>query len=241
MIESIKDLAVCYPFLPGSTVPDALKHIKDARIVFELPAKTYKRDYINSQQFYAELVSISASDAVFRVVCVPFDIDEQVTVPVTVGLFNSPGTNNYVLVDEAVTYNGTHRLHPDCLLFFQKAPKLHVRERRAVTSNDTAGFTATYDFGPEITFSDGNNVNVSGNDTTVILTGGEGNGLGIWMTSPWIDISSSTLRAAAGLRTINGKQGNVLIAGSSSVSIEGTGGIELVINPLPSPEAEDEP
>ena len=82
---------------------------------------------------------------------------------------------------------------------------------------------------------------MSGNDTTIILTGGEGNGLGIWMESPWIDIKSSTLRSAAGLRTINGKQGNVLIAGSSSVSIEGTGGIELVINPLPSPEAEDTP
>lgn len=33
MIEAIKDLAVSYPFLPGSTVPDELKHIKDARII----------------------------------------------------------------------------------------------------------------------------------------------------------------------------------------------------------------
>lgn len=241
MIEAIKDLSVSYPFLPGSTVPDELKHIKDARIIFELPAKTYERQAVNAQQFYASLISIADSGAIFQVVCIPFGIDEQVTVPVTVGLFNTPGGNSYVLVDEPVTYTGSHILHPDCLLFFQKSPKLSVRERRAVTSSDTAGFTNSYSFGREIAFSNGNNVSVSGNDTTIILTGGEGNGLGIWMESPWIDINSSTLRAAAGLRTINGKQGNVLIAGSSSVSIEGTGGIELVINPLPSPEAEDTP
>lgn len=239
MIEAVKDLAVSYPFIPGSTVPEALKHIKDARIVFELPANTYRQSGSNTLQFYAELVSISPTKAVFHVVCTPFGVDANVTVPVNVGIFNVPMGNSYVLVDEPVTYTGSHMLHPDCLIFLQKAPKLSVADRTNVRSDDSYS-SEVYGFGPTIAFADGYNVSVSGNESMVVFNGGEGSGLGIWLTSPWIDVKDSTLRAAVGLRTINGKNGDVQINGSSSVGIEGTGGIELVINPLPYPEDDEE-
>jgi hypothetical protein len=237
MSEEIRNLAVSYPFLPGPATPEELKHIKDVRIVYTLPAIERTRATRHTLEFSAVLAHISESVALFNVTCVPYDISEQVAVPVYVGIDTCPTTNSYVIVSEPVDYNGQHPLHPDCLLFLQEAPKLKVRTRTNVTKVDEAQ-TTIENFGDAIKFGNGHNVIVEGNGTKVTFSGGVGSGLGVYTESPYIDDDYDPEAQAEGLRSINGIVDSPIFTGAGSVLVSAAdSGITLQ---TPESEASDD-
>ena len=237
MISNIKELAVSYPFLPLTTVPGALKHIKDVRIIYILPVGDGAATSSHSLEHYAELIAITEAVASFRIVCTILNIDEQVDVPVTTGVDVVPVANSYIIVDEPVAYTGTHRLHPDCVLFMQQAPRLSVRERTDVTKNDEATYEEPILIaGPTIAINDGHNVQASGTTAGMRFTGGVGSGKGIYTELPYNDVEPDDVKMGHGLKSINGITDAVTIAGSSSVSLQSFGAISVHISPNPVPE-----
>ena len=235
MSEPLKDLAVSYPFMPEVTTPDALKHIKDVRLVYTLPAVTATIGNSHTLTFHASLISINAYEASFQVVCTPFAVDTLVTVPVYIGVDTCPATNSYVLVDAAVSYSGTHKLHPDCLLFLQEAPKLFAVSRLDITKEDVATNVSSNAFGKRIKIENGNNVVVTGSSKTLRFTGGVGAGTGVYTSSPWID-ATLVPDETKGLISINGITNDVIITGAPSVTVSSLPGTYLEINPNPIPQ-----
>lgn len=237
MSNALKELAVSYPFMPDASTPASLKRIKDVRIVYILPAADMVEPGRHSLEHYAELISISEDEAIFKIVCVVFGVDEQVTVPVIVGIDAVPTTNSYVLVDEPVTYSGTHSLHPDCLLFLQLAPRLSVVERTNVTKEGTAVYSDPVPVsGPTVKINNGHNVRVSGSTSNIRFSGGAGAGKGLYEELPFIDITPEDLQIGQGLRSINGLTHNVNIIGDTSARVQSFSGITIQITPNPVPE-----
>lgn len=119
---------------------------------------------------------------------------------------------NYILTDGAVPAAseealGALQIHPDCFVFAVEAPVLCIQLA------GTAG-KQEYQFGSTISFIDGYNVAVAASATGVLFTGVTGGGKGL---AP-ID---SVKEGECGLRSINGLEGNVTVAGYSQTTTSG--------------------
>lgn len=130
MINTLKDLAVCYPFLPvsGTTVPELFKHIKDIRIKIVLPSREPLHTGMNTKVFSAQLNAITAATATFLIDCTEYGKSEELKVPVYTDMNTCPVTDSYVLMDTELEASGlAYEVHPNCLIFMQEAPLLKMQ------------------------------------------------------------------------------------------------------------------
>lgn len=260
MSDSIQDFATCYPFLPlgtsGYETPDALKHIKDVRLTFVVPAYEHMhgRNYLH---FDVRLTGITSGSATFVLYIVePSGFDANMVVVPRVSTYTKTVTlrnvssavihaNDYVLVDDtSISFAGSaHVLHPDCYMILQEAPVLSYVNRPVVDKTDTASDCTEQIFSSvsEVVFSNGTNMAVSGRESSVLINCGRGLGTGEVQTIPWSD-ASEDLIAPKGLRSINGITDSVSIKGIGSVSVTDSGanvdpGPCITIGQIPAPTA----
>lgn len=260
MSDSIQDFATCYPFLPlnttGYSTPAALKHIKDVRLTFEIPAYEHIQGN-NFLRFDVRLLDIAAGYATFTLYIVePGGLDANLMVVPRVSEYTKTvalrdvsaavtDANDYVLVDDtSITYTGSeHVLHPDCYVILQNAPVLSYVNRPVVDKTDTASDMTeqVFDSVSEVVFSDGNNMVLSGRESGVLITCGKGLGTGDVIVIPWSDASEALIEPK-GLRSINGVSDSVSIKGIGSVSVTEAGdtaapGPCITIGQIPAPTA----
>ena len=242
MFEPIKERSIYYPFLPTSST-DALEvaaHIRDARLYVP-----YIDTANNDLVYEIQLTSITSESITFTWTATPYGESQPahsgtITALVVHGIDASPATlqqlgSNYVLVDatfDAQTLSestalASLRLHPDCFVFQQSAPILYVQPRTALTTDGSATLGPVSPLsGPIIRVEDGYNVTVSGDGSTILLTGLKGGGAGLVpaTSTTFADIASAPPEVLTqGLRSINGIDGNVTLAGYTQV-IGVTGG-----------------
>ena len=203
MFNSFKDLYVCYPFMTIAERPDFFQHVKDIRVTATMPASNILPQYKNLDSISATLVGfgteIIGTQAVpvayITVVCLQYGYMH--TIPVRIWS-TVPATESYCLVDdafEAPTGELLYELHPDCIYFQQKAPKL-------------IGYPAA------LRCSDGTNIEATAATTGVSLYGAPGVGTGTWKTS------RPAGHNGIGINSINGIIGDVTILGTGSVKVQ---------------------
>ena len=62
MLESLKDMYICHPFMPVAEQPAWFAHIKDVRAVFTYPASNIISKYKNGNYIQAWLVRYTDVD-----------------------------------------------------------------------------------------------------------------------------------------------------------------------------------
>lgn len=208
MLDSLKDLYVCYPFLPVSEVPEWFKHIKDVRCVVTLGANSISK-YKNGNFVRAWLMSINSSGATIRIL-VGQALDGYTTMTVPVKLWTDLVPSNeqsYVLVDEDFDgtdeITGEFELNPGVLVIMQTAPAIYVDGVK-----QPAG----------IRFTKGFNVEASKAASGVLVYGGAGLGLGVYKTDPLGVLGYH--EQGLGARNLNGMYGSVRIDGTFPVDVD---------------------
>lgn len=234
MSEPIRDLAAWYPLLPsGSTVPALAKQILDMRVVVTLPPMDYSDndDGVGIDMCFAELVS-AGSSALGVDVTLADGYVIHLDVPVYVGRDAQPvpGGSYAICSSAPSSQTVSYQIHPDCVLVMQDAPELVFMNRGPVNKVDAlvypngdradgkTGDPTQVSLDPYV-FDDGYNISVSVLDGALAFTGAPGGGAGVWTTSPFADLAVMPYKPGAGLRSINGMTGDVILEGSSSVSI----------------------
>ena len=234
MTEPIRDLANWYPLLPSGSMPSAAKDVLDVRVIVKLPAEdyAYQVNGVAKDMCSAVLDSFSSSVATVSVT-LPDGVRQQMSIPVYVGRDAGPAPGgSYVVI--AKTQPGVsavdRRIHPDCLLFMQDAPTVTFMNRGSVSKIDArpgqhggrqdgaTGDPTPVSLNP-LSFEDGYNVSVSVVDGSLVFTGAAGAGAGVFTSSPYSDVASLATTPGKGLRSINGKTGDVVITGSDVVDV----------------------
>lgn len=218
MLESLKDLYISYPFLPLPQPPDFFRHIKDVRLVLELPAADlllgYKKgmngnyirvwltgfvpaDGTNEAYATAEVECLQASDDAF-----------DIRLPLAVWTAGVPATQNWLmcdqeLLDDLPVFGDSDRyeLNPDVLVLQQVAPVIY---------KDGVALT-------DLTVVNGHNVQVNLTNGQISLYGAPGVGDNVYPANTPELYQLSLALQAAGARSINGLSGDVRIDGTFPV------------------------
>lgn len=246
--NNLKDLYVDYPFLPVVTAPAWFKSVKYMRITVVLDAFQPTEMGRNGNFITATLTGISPTKVYVNVTCQQYSWNHDYEIDVFTGTI--PSGNNYVYTDsELPTLTGlSYQIHPDCMVFQQIAPTLHMEKTTSSSSPVMqlekgasgisqwlfADLVASELVDGVLRLANGHNVDVSGSSDTVLFTGTPGAGIGQWVTAPYsTEGSSFDGFRGKGLRSINGKTGHVLITGDRSVAVDrGDGDNTLAISPV---------
>lgn len=217
MLESLKDLYITYPFLPVSIQPEFFSHVKDVRLILELPATDLLLGYKNNQNgnyIRVWLTGFAAGKAQLRIQCSQVSDEDFIeNVPLYAWDNEAPPSGSYMLCDQDIIDNppavGTdYELNPQALVLLQKAPKLSL-----------CGQTMQ----PTIQVEDGHNVVASITNDMITLYGAPGVGRpGNWSVNEPFAVDED--KQALGARTINGLYGAVTIDGSFPVRVDLTAG-----------------
>ena len=139
MLESLKDLYISYPFLPVADAPDFFNHIKDIRVVHQLPATDLLLGYKNNRNgnyVRAWLTRLVPADgttdayAEIKIQCSQVQ-DELITVHVPFVDWASGVSHaeswlmcDWELMEDlaAIPAFAPYELNPDVLVLMQKAP-----------------------------------------------------------------------------------------------------------------------
>lgn len=213
MLESLKDMYICHPFMPVENPMAWFAHVKDIRCVFTLPASNIISKYKNGnyikvwlQRFVDEEESID--ELRIYATCAQLTSEElHVTPTVYDWTIGSPATSTYVLVDKnfdlsAVAPNVRYELQPDTVVFMQTAPKLYMGTLQPET----------------ISVQRGHNVDVSIFQDGVLLFGAPGAGLGRYDIDPIHALGAE--QKGYGARNLNGMTDSVWFKGTFPVAAD---------------------
>lgn len=202
MLNSLKDLYISYPFMESvyPALPAWTEHVKDLHIVAELEPGDTTSD-TNGDRLMAFVVDFDTTNMEADVEIWYGNQVVACTVPIYVDTDGCPDTQTYMLVDSGFAPSGTYgqRIHPDCIVYLQKAPSI-ARQ-----------FTAVADF------QNGYNVIASDIEDGVLFYGVEGGGLGNEVVVLGGSSAVAPYAMGKGLRSINGKSGAVWIRGDYPV------------------------
>ena len=245
--NNLKDLYVDYPFLPVASAPAWFKSIKYMRIMVTLPVCQPKVIEHNGATVSVYLKAITATDAIVHVDCLQYDYHQDLSVKIFVGSIPCGNSYLYTTEDLPVLSGLSYQIHPDCLVFQQEAPVLHMEVWNGSSSPVmTLEYNGEHDISQWLKadlveklmdqvlwLANGHNVEVSGSSDTVIFTGTPGAGKGIWDTPPY-STESTTFdgHRGVGLHSINGKTGQVFIRGDRSVDVQGSTTNTLILKPV---------
>ena len=179
--------------------PEWFRSIKDARIVATFPAKNLDMDK-NGDHLVATLKTIADGLATVEVSCEPLG-----SVTVYVPIYRKsvvPHTQSFFIVEDDFDIDSFRvygqRLHPDCIVVLQEAPKIE-------------GYTTSL-----IKFYTGYNVAVTKTANGILFWGIEGGGFGLY---PDTIKETDSYKSGQGLISINGLSGNVWIKESYPVKV----------------------
>lgn len=258
MANNIRDLAEWYPFIPeqfpagtqaaGNEPPALAAVVLDMRILVALDAS----DTVYGLAFTGEsavdrieLTSISGSTAVVR--CHGQLWEEghaDIDLDVLVGrdMRGKPETS-YIVMSEYRSFSGSLDVHPDCLMFMQRAPRLDIWTRHDVNVHEQPVSPGERLPSGDIGLADGNNVGVEWDGSGISWNGVAGAGAGIWLYPPYNGGSYYIMHGSVGMRSVNGMS-EVVIEGSPTVSVtaalEDNDDIVLTIRPNYEEDEEDE-
>ena len=247
MSNTIRDLIAWYPLLPSGTAPpDAVSKILDMKIIVCLePVDTQYDQVYNSPEFSFQLLSISGGSATVRRVCPLAGEPANMTINVYVGRDACPPSGeSYIVVSESVSWTGSAEVHPDCVLFMQRAPVLTF-----YATSLTEAFEVAHTACPmlPLSFADGHNMQVEHSSGVLRFISGSGYGLGIFTEPPGgtggVVVDAPAAQISKGLRSINGLTGDVRIHTDSTMQIEvdSSGGPVFLTLILPEETAEELP
>lgn len=195
MLNSLKDLYICYPFMETLYPPEWVQHVKDIHLVVELPAAGITASK-NDDRLIAMINGNTGSVAAVDITC--GTIAKTCYIPIYREEDGCPATQNYMLVDNDFEITGgtytNQRIHPDCIVYLQEAPLI-------------TGQTAS------VVLKNGCNVGVSETDDGALLYATEGGGLGQYVQ----ELDAAAYALGKGLRSINGMSGEVWIRGDYPV------------------------
>lgn len=213
MLESLKDMYICHPFMPVANPMNWFVHVKDVRCVFTLPASNIISKYKNGnyikvwlQRFVDEQESID--ELRIYATCSQLTAEQLYIVPVVyVWETGSPATDTYVLVDTEfkltdLVPNARYELQPDVAVFMQKAPKLYMGTLQPET----------------ISVQPGHNVDVSRFQNGVLFFGAPDAGLGRYETDPIHALGAE--QRGYGARNLNGMSDSVWFKGTFPVEAD---------------------
>jgi len=225
MLESLKDMYICHPFMPIENRPDWFAHIKDVRAVFVLPASNIISKYKNGNYIQTWLVrytdTVAGIDELrIYAKCSQLSNEEVYVTPVTyIWTAGSPATSTYVLVDENFQLTDMlpdvhYELQPDTVVFMQKAPKLYMG---TILQTDPIVYKWTVQ--PEtISVQPGHNVDVSRFQNGVLLFGAPDAGLRRYDTDPIHALGQD--QKGYGARNLNGMSDSIWLKGTFPVEAE---------------------
>ena len=247
MADTLRDLAVWYPFLPTEAkIPDAVPHILDIKVCITIPAIDVRRlsNIVNGSLFSVYVSSLSDTNCTVLYQSPIAELNGTLNIPVHVGRDSRPEFGeSYVVVAQPVSYSGDRlQLHPDCLVFMQLSPSITLHDRTHVSvvdSYETDGNMKSpklFRFANSLTLCDGYNVKVSMSDGSAAVVGASGKGLGLYRTPPYIEDGLNYSKTVYGLNTINGITTDVTISGSTVVSVSDSsntpGTVDTVLTPV---------
>jgi len=236
--NNLKDLYITYPFMPVESAPDWYKDVKFMRIMVTLPAMQPVASSSNGDHIVATLTAITPTAATVKVMCAIYGYTEEDPliiddIPVFTG--GIPTGNSYLYTDTTLpTLSGLScRIHPSCLAFQQRAPKLTIEGSTTGTPPNVmleygtgvvpqwivADAIEAYEVDDVLWLTNGHNVEVSGSSDSVLFTGAPGAGKGMWETDPYTRAPSYNGYLGKALRSINGHSGIMLLQGDRSVDI----------------------
>lgn len=258
MAESVRDLAVWYPFMPAAgTKPGWVDRILDLRLVVILPEADL--DHMdraaghNESIVTAQLESFDSSHARIKVLSPVYSEAQDMTVPIYSGRDAVPTTASYMVVEEDFSDSDSDcglEVHPGCLVLLQEAPKLGFMTRNVVSSvdgrvDDSDPSRQTRIDGADYSDSvyyptkldNGHNVEVYLAGESIVFNASPGAGLGVYTDPPYTDVHTYSVQPSRGLRSINGLSGTVMISSGPSVD-ESTSYEEPVITLRVAPSNE---
>ena len=196
MLNALKDLYICYPFMESWNSPEWTKHVKDIHIVVELMAGDLEDD-MNGDRLTAFITGTTGSTA--TVTCTCGSIVEVKNIGIYRESAGCPATQNYMLVDDEFDLAVDHkdqRIHPDCIVWLQEAPVI-------------VGQTSSV-----VCFQNGNNINATDTTDGVLLYGVENGGTGRYKQ---VLSDVAPYRLGKGLVAVNGMTGDIWVRGSYPV------------------------
>jgi len=216
MLESLKDLYISYPFLPLPQPPDYFSHIKDVRIVLELPAADLLLGYKNGRNgnyIRVWLTGFVPADgtneayATAEIECLQVSDDSfNVRLPLADWTAGVPATQNWLMCDQALladlpVFGDSERyeLNPDVLVLQQVAPVIY-KNGEALS---------------DLTVENGHNVQVNLTNGQISFYGAPGVGDGLFAPNTPYQLAAEL--QAAGARSINGLSGDIRIDGTFPV------------------------
>lgn len=259
MVESVRDLAAWYPFMPNAAEkPWWADRILDMRLVITLPeAELDDQDEgLNEDLIKVYLKSFSPTTATISLLSPVLPADTEVEVPVYAGRDSMPTSQSYIIVDSDFSDSesdcGTP-VHPACFILLQRAPKLGFMTRTKVSSidgtsdqSDSSGQSRIdgADYSDSTVYypdrlENGNNVEIYVTGDSIVFSASPGAGTGVYTTPPYTDVQSYSVDPSRGLRSINGLSGTVMLANGPSVD-ESTSYDEPTITVRLAPSSESD-
>lgn len=232
MADTLRDLASWYPITAQEgKIPEIVPHILDVRVCITLDASDLKAqiDKLEGKNVFSVTLS-NITPNICSVHCEsPLDLPSDFidfTIPVYIGRDILPNTGrSYLILDEELTYDSELKLHPDCVIFEQKAPTISLRTRDTVSFVDSyevdgfVGNARTYTYKNKLSFNDGHNVTVAFKDNTVIFNALSGAGLGLYREPPFVEPNLSYAQKIYGLTSINGFYPEITIKGYKNINV----------------------
>lgn len=232
MADTLRDLASWYPIIAqGGKIPDIVPHILDVRVCITLEASDLKAqiDKLEGKNVFSVTLS-NITPNICNVHCesplsLPSDFIDF-TIPVYVGRDILPNTGrSYLILDEELSYADELKLHPDCIIFEQKAPTIKLCTRDVVSTVDSyevdgfVGRAKTYEYTNKLSFTDGHNVSVDFKDNTIVFKAISDAGLGLYKEPPFVEPNLSYAQKIYGLTSINGFYPEAAIKGYKNISV----------------------
>jgi len=121
------DIYTSYPFIwSGGDFPEALKPVRDLRIVVVLPSTI---EIPAALTYTLSLTSLTPSGGTVLLNLIGNDMTYEDSIQIPIML--SPGINlqsSFISIDQepAATWTGNVSIHPDCLILLQEAPNIRM-------------------------------------------------------------------------------------------------------------------